>query len=141
MVGIAQSVERLVVVQEAAGSSPVTHPMEWPSLDEFESMVVAELDALPDDMVAGLDNVAIFVEDTPPDGEEILGLYEGVALTERGDYGLGELPDRVVIFRTPLLEMARDREHLAAEIRITLIHEIAHYYGIDDGRLHELGWA
>ncbi len=141
MVGIAQLVERLVVVQEVAGSSPVTHPMEWPNLHEFEAMVVEQLDLLPDDMVAGLDNVVFLVDETPPDGETILGVYEGVALTERSDYGYGELPDRIVIYRAPLIDISESLEELKREIHVTLVHEIAHYFGIDDEQLHALGWA
>ena len=141
MVGIAQLVERLVVVQEVAGSSPVTHPMNWPDLEQFEAMVVEQLDLLPDDMVEGLDNVVFLVEDTPDPGDQILGVYDGVALTQRGDYGYGELPDRIVIFRQPLIDLCRDLEELRKEIHVTLVHEIAHYYGIDDEQLHQLGWA
>ena len=141
MVGIAQLVERLVVVQEVAGSSPVTHPMNWPTLEEFEAMVVEALDLLPDEMVEGLDNVVFVVENTPPPGDNILGVYDGVALTERGDYGYGELPDRIVIYREPLLEVCASLDELTQEIHVTLVHEIAHYYGIDDEQLHQLGWA
>jgi predicted Zn-dependent protease with MMP-like domain len=107
---------------------------------EFEQLVISALDALPDDMVSGLDNVVFVVEDRP-EGDTILGLYDGVALTERGEYGFGELPDRIVVYRLPLLEMCDTMEHLIEEIHITLVHEIAHYFGIDDDRLHELGWA
>ena len=141
MVGIAQLVERLVVVQEVAGSSPVTHPMNWPDLEQLEAMVVEALDLLPDEMVEGLDNVVFLVENAPPPGDDILGVYDGVALTQRGDYGYGELPDRIVIFRQPLIDLCRDLEELRKEIHVTLVHEIAHYYGIDDEQLHQLGWA
>lgn len=110
--------------------------------DEFERLVVAELDALPDDMVDGLDNVVFVTEDRPDDGSlDLLGLYEGVALTDRGQYGFGELPDRIVLFREPLLRIAGDLDELRDQIHVTLVHEIAHYYGIDDAQLHELGWA
>jgi predicted Zn-dependent protease with MMP-like domain len=108
--------------------------------EEFEQLVVAGLDALPEAMVAGLENVVFVVEDSP-EGEELLGLYDGVALTERGVYGYGDLPDRIVVFRQPLLDMCESMAQLAQEIHVTLVHEIAHYYGIDDDRLHELGWA
>ncbi|MEF2976938.1 metallopeptidase family protein [Subtercola sp. YIM 133946] len=110
--------------------------------DAFEALVVAELDLLPDEMVDGLDNVVFVVEDRPENGTlDTLGLYEGVALTERGDYGFGELPDRIVLFREPLLSICADDAELRAEIHTTLVHEIGHFYGIDDERLHELGWA
>ena len=110
--------------------------------EEFERLVVDELDLLPDDMVDGLDNVIFVVEDRPEDGTlDILGLYDGVALTERGQYGFGEMPDRIVLFREPLLELCADLDELADQIHITLVHEIAHFYGIDDDRLHDLGWG
>ncbi|BDZ46465.1 hypothetical protein GCM10025866_23740 [Naasia aerilata] len=109
--------------------------------DEFERLVVAELDELPDDMVDGLENVVFVVEDRPEDGSlDTLGTYDGVALTERDRYGLGEMPDRIILFREPLLAICEDLDELRDEIHITLVHEIAHYYGIDDERLHALGW-
>jgi predicted Zn-dependent protease with MMP-like domain len=108
----------------------------------FERLVVDELDQLPDDMVDGLDNVIFVVEDRPEDGTlDILGLYDGVALTQRGQYGFGEMPDRIVLYREPLLAICTSVDDLHAEIHITLVHEIAHFYGIDDDRLHELGWG
>ncbi|MWV50101.1 hypothetical protein GRS96_12565 [Rathayibacter sp. VKM Ac-2803] len=108
----------------------------------FEALVVAELDALPDDMVDGLDNVVFVVEDRPEDGSlDLLGIYDGVALTERERYGFGEMPDRIVLFREPHLAACDDLDELRDEIHVTLVHEIAHFYGIDDDRLHELGWA
>ena len=158
MVGIAQLVERLVVVQEVAGSSPVTHPKVFISrlrsgpsrigavveldAEAFEAIVVDELDLLPDDMIDGLDNVVFVVEDRPEDGSlDLLGLYDGYALTERDRYGMGEMPDRIILYREPLLAIVEDERELRDEIHITLVHEIAHFYGIDDDRLHELGWA
>ncbi len=109
----------------------------------FEALVVDELDRLPDDMVDGLDNVIFVVEDRPEDGSlDLLGLYDGWALTERERYGSGaELPDRIILYREPHLEACTDEEELRDEIHTTLVHEIAHFYGIDDERLHELGWA
>jgi predicted Zn-dependent protease with MMP-like domain len=110
--------------------------------EAFEALVVAELDLLPDDMVDGLDNVVFVVEDRPENGTlDTLGLYEGVALTERGTYGFGELPDRIVLYREPLLSLSADEAELREQIHITLVHEIGHFFGIDDDRLHELGWA
>lgn len=110
--------------------------------EEFERLVVSELDALPDDMVDGLDNVAFLVEDRPADGSlDLLGEYDGIALTERDRYGFGEMPDRIVVYREPLLALCSDERELRREVHITLVHEIAHYYGIDDAQLHELGWA
>ena len=110
--------------------------------DAFEAMVTDELDQLPDEMVDGLDNVVFVVEDRPEDGSlDLLGLYDGFALTERDRYGMGEMPDRIILYREPLLAVADDEEQLREEIHITLVHEIAHFYGIDDDRLHDLGWA
>ncbi|MDR6970302.1 metallopeptidase family protein [Leifsonia shinshuensis] len=111
-------------------------------VEAFEALVADELDRLPDEMVDGLDNVVFVVEDRPEDGSlDLLGLYDGVALTERGDYGFGEMPDRIVLYREPLLAISADEDELRDEVHITLVHEIAHFYGIDDDRLHELGWA
>jgi predicted Zn-dependent protease with MMP-like domain len=110
--------------------------------ETFEQLVSDELDELPDDMLDGLDNVVFVVEDRPEDGSlDLLGLYDGVAVTERGQYGFGEMPDRITLYREPLLAICEDIERLRDEVHVTLVHEIAHYYGIDDARLHELGWA
>ncbi len=110
--------------------------------DDFESLVTDELDALPDEMIDGLDNVVFVCEDRPEDGSlDLLGVYEGTALTERDTYGFGEMPDRIVLFREPLLAICDDIDQLRDEVHVTLVHEIAHFYGIDDARLHELGWA
>jgi predicted Zn-dependent protease with MMP-like domain len=110
--------------------------------EEFEKVVIEELDALPDEMVDGLDNLVFVTEDRPEDGSlDLLGIYEGVALTERDRYGFGELPDRIVLFREPLLSICDDLDELRDEIHVTLVHEIAHFYGIDDDELHRLGWA
>ncbi|WP_434948441.1 metallopeptidase family protein [Leifsonia sp. Le1] len=110
--------------------------------DAFERLVTDELDELPDEMVDGLDNVVFVVEDRPEDGSlDLLGLYDGVALTERDSYGFGEMPDRIILYREPLLSICDDIDQLREEIHVTLVHEIAHFYGVDDARLHELGWA
>jgi predicted Zn-dependent protease with MMP-like domain len=108
----------------------------------FEALVVEELDALPDDMVDGLDNIVFVVEDRPEDGDlGLFGIYDGWALTERDRYGVGELPDRIIVYREPHLAACDTDAELRAEVHTTLVHEIAHFYGIDDDRLHELGWA
>jgi len=110
--------------------------------EAFEALVIDELDQLPDDMVDGLDNLIFVTEDRPDDGSlDLLGLYDGVALTERGQYGFGELPDRIILYREPLLAVSADLDELRREIHVTLVHEIAHFYGIDDAELHRLGWA
>lgn len=109
--------------------------------EQFERLVVDELDLLPDEMVDGLDNVVFVTEDRPEDGSlDLLGLYDGVALTERGQYGFGELPDRIILYREPLLAVSADLDDLRDQIHVTLVHEIAHFYGIDDEQLHKLGW-
>ena len=110
--------------------------------DAFERIVIDELDALPDEMIDGLDNVIFVTEDRPEDGSlDLLGLYDGVALTERGQYGFGELPDRIILYREPLLAICETVDELKDEIHVTLVHEIAHFYGLSDDQLHELGWA
>ena len=116
--------------------------MENLNEEEFEALVVDELDALSDEIVEGLDNVVFVTENRPEDGSlSVLGLYDGVALTDRGQYGFGELPDRIILFREPLLAVSESLDDLKEQIHITLVHEIAHYYGIDDEQLNELGWA
>ena len=109
---------------------------------EFEGLVNEALDAIPDELSALIENVVVLVEDdAPADDPDLLGLYDGVALTERyGDYGM-VLPDRIFIYRRPLLEMCTTEEELVREVRITVVHEIAHHFGIDDDRLHELGYG
>jgi predicted Zn-dependent protease with MMP-like domain len=125
------------VAAAAAGIDPATL-----SLARFDELVVDELDELPDDMVDGLDNVVFVTDDRPDDGSlDLLGLYDGVALTERGSYGFGELPDRIILYREPHLAVVDTEDELRDEIHVTLVHEIAHFYGIDDAQLHELGWA
>jgi predicted Zn-dependent protease with MMP-like domain len=116
---------------------PVNMQMES---DAFERLVIDELDRLPDEMVDGLDNVIFVVEDRNADGD-LFGMYDGLALTERERYGMGELPDRIVVYRETHLAACADEQELRDEVHTTLVHEIAHFYGIDDDRLHELGWA
>jgi len=109
------------------------------SPQEFESLVADALDTLPPELAARFDNVVVVVEDEHPDEPDILGLYDGVALTERADY-TGVLPDRISLYRIPLCLMAEDLDHLIEEIAVTVVHEFAHHVGIDDDRLHALGW-
>lgn len=110
---------------------------------EFEEAVSAALDAVPTALMDMLDNVAFFVEQEPSSDQpdDLLGIYEGVPLTER-DIGWGAmtLPDRITLFKGPLSRLCESREELEEEITITVVHEIAHHFGIDDERLHELGW-
>ena len=109
------------------------------SEDEFERLVADGLDALPDELLQLLDNVVILVEDEHPD-EELLGLYEGIPHTERDDYGDMVLPDRITLYRLTLCDAVDDLEMLRDEVIVTVVHEVAHHFGIDDERLHELGW-
>jgi predicted Zn-dependent protease with MMP-like domain len=113
------------------------------SLAEFEGAISDALDAIPADLAKLMSNVVVLVEDdAPPDAPDLLGLYEGTPLTERGDaWAAGSLPDRITIFRRPILEYCRTPTEVVEEVRITVIHEIAHHFGIDDDRLHDLGWA
>jgi predicted Zn-dependent protease with MMP-like domain len=107
----------------------------------FEVLVEQALDDIPDEIAAVVHNVVVLVEDEPPaDDPHLLGVYEGVSLTERAWDHTG-LPDRITIFRRPLLDMCADSEELVREVRITVVHEIAHHFGIDDRRLHQLGYG
>jgi predicted Zn-dependent protease with MMP-like domain len=111
---------------------------------EFEDAVRDALDLLPAELADQMDNVVVLVEDDPPAGEppDLLGLYEGVALTERdGWWAAGSLPDRITIFRNPTLEVCQTAAEVVEEVAVTVVHEIAHHFGIDDERLHQLGWA
>ncbi|WP_293001266.1 metallopeptidase family protein [Mycobacterium sp.] len=107
----------------------------------FEELVSDALDLVPPKLVAVMDNVVVLVADRHPDDDELLGLYEGVALTERDSHYAGSLPDTITIYRDALLEICDDEDEVVEEVKITVIHEIAHHFGIDDERLHELGWA
>ena len=111
------------------------------SEDAFAALVEEVPAQLPESMLEDIDNVAIFVAEEPEDGSDLLGLYEGVDLTERDDYGFGDLPDQITLFRLPLLRMCADVDELRLEIQVTIVHEVAHHFGIDDDQLHELGWA
>jgi|HigsolmetaAR201D_1030396.scaffolds.fasta_scaffold06380_2 predicted Zn-dependent protease with MMP-like domain len=111
----------------------------------FEAVVDRVLEELPDWVHERIDNLVIVVEDWPtpeqdPTGEGILGIYEGVSLAERGADYWGALPDQITIFRIPHLRLGLEGPQLEEEIRRTVLHELAHHLGIDDARLHELGW-
>ena len=108
---------------------------------EFEKHVRAALDELPPELARGLENVAVVVEDENPKDPDLFGLYHGVPLPERGTSYGGHLPDRISIYRLPLEDSFPDPEELRDEIRITVLHELAHYFGIDEDRLDELGYA
>lgn len=110
---------------------------------DFEDAVRDGLDLVPEELAAQMDNVVVLVEDDAPDDDpELLGLYEGVQLTERDHmWAAGALPDRITIFRNPTLAICETREDVVEEVAVTVVHEIAHHFGIDDDRLHELGWG
>ena len=112
------------------------------SREEFEDAVRDALDEIPEELADQMDNVVVLVEDDPPPEEpELLGLYEGVPLTERGEFwAAGALPDRITIYRRPTLALCESRDEVVDEVAVTVVHEIAHHFGIDDDRLHELGW-
>ena len=114
----------------------------------FEELVGDALDAVPEELARLMDNVFVVVEDDSGD-PDLLGHYDGVPLTERHDYGAMVMPehggmvmpDRIVIFRGPICEAAADEEELVGLVSTTVIHEVAHHFGISDARLEELGWA
>ncbi len=109
----------------------------------FEALVAEALDGVPPELTALMQNVVVLIADEPPPGEEsdLLGLYEGIPLTERDGSYAGVLPDRIAIYRGPTLRFARDWDEAVREVRITVVHEIAHHFGIDDDRLHTLGYG
>jgi predicted Zn-dependent protease with MMP-like domain len=106
----------------------------------FEELVADALDSIPDALGRHMDNVWVAVEERSR-GEDLLGLYEGVPLTEREAYGGMVLPDRITIYRRPICEMCDSEDEVVETVRDTVIHEVAHHFGIDDDRLDELGWA
>ncbi|AGP29836.1 metallopeptidase family protein [Corynebacterium terpenotabidum] len=109
--------------------------------EEFEELVDRGLDLIPHKLLNSLDNVAIVVEDRNEDDPTLLGLYHGVALTERSVEWPTYLPDKISIYRGALCEWCRTHEELVDQVAITVVHEIGHHFGIDDARLHELGWG
>jgi len=106
----------------------------------FEDEVRAALDSLPPKLAGALENVAVVIEDENPDDPDIFGLYEGIPLTERGSGDFGQLPDRIAIYRRPLEADFEDPVELREEIRITVLHELAHYFGFDEDRIAGLGY-
>jgi predicted Zn-dependent protease with MMP-like domain len=115
----------------------------------FEDLVAEALDSLPEEIAVAMENVDVVVEDEPPaeyvvglpPGHVLLGHYHGIPLTDRGPSSYtSALPDKISIYRGPITRMARTPSEIREQVRRTVIHEIAHHFGIDDGRLHELGW-
>lgn len=107
----------------------------------FDELVSDALDLIPAELAAALDNVVVLVEGRDAEEPELLGIYQGVALTERDWSYAGSLPDTITIYRDALLQICDTEEQVVNEVAITVIHEIAHHFGIDDERLHELGWG
>ncbi len=108
----------------------------------FEELVSHALDRIPPELTRVMDNVAVFVEDEPdPSDPELLGLYEGTPLTDRGEWYAGVLPDRISIYMGPTLRHCATEDEVVREVSVTVVHEIAHHFGISDERLHELGWG
>ena len=108
--------------------------------ERFGELVDDALDLIPEELTERFENVAVVIEDCHEEEPDLLGLYEGVPLTERWEYG-GDLPDKISIYRLPLCEMVHDTEELVDEIAVTVVHELAHHVGIDDADLHEMGWG
>ncbi|HZY75615.1 MAG TPA: metallopeptidase family protein [Jatrophihabitantaceae bacterium] len=107
--------------------------------ERFEQMVGEALDGLPPELGRMMRNVAVTVDhDTPPNG--LLGLYHGVPLTERTSHYAGVLPDHITIYRQAICQLCDSDEHVIDQVRRTVVHEVGHHFGIDDDRLHELGW-
>jgi predicted Zn-dependent protease with MMP-like domain len=110
--------------------------------ERFEELVADALDEVPQELLDLMDNVVILVVDDPPaDQPNLLGVYEGYSLTDRGWNYTGVLPDRILIFRNPILGICEDEDDVVEEVAVTVVHEIAHHFGIDDARLHALGWG
>ncbi len=112
------------------------------SRERFEELVGEALDSIPPELTALIDNCVVLVEEEPPeDDPDLLGLYDGTPLTERDSTYSLVVPDRITLFRGPLLDMCEDEADVVEEVRITVVHEIAHHFGIDDDRLHALGYG
>ncbi|WP_040787796.1 metallopeptidase family protein [Nocardia paucivorans] len=111
------------------------------SEDRFEELVADALDLIPPEFTRAMDNVVVLIEPRHPEDPHLLGLYHGIALTERDSHYGGSLPDTITIYRDALLEVCADEEEVVDEVAVTVIHEIAHYFGIDEERLHQLGWG
>ncbi len=109
------------------------------SRERFEELVAEALDGIPPQFTNAMRNVAVFVEDTPSD-PHLLGLYVGIPLTERTTSYAGVLPDRIMIYRSTICAVCATEGEVVGEVRKTVVHEVAHHFGIDDERLHELGY-
>ena len=108
--------------------------------DRFEALVADALDGIPEALGRRMENVVVSVRDRPP-VPGLLGRYEGIPLTGRAEYGGMVMPDRITIYREPILRICRSEADVVRQVRVTVVHEVAHHFGIDDDRLDELGWA
>ena len=107
--------------------------------ERFEELVAEALDSIPDELARHIDNVALFVEDASRQSG-LLGLYHGIPLTKRESYGGLVMPDRITIYRLPICRICNTEEEVVEQVRVTVVHEVAHHFGIGDRRLRELGY-
>ena len=107
----------------------------------FDELVADALDTIPPELMRAMDNVVVLVDDRHPDDPSLLGLYEGVALTERTSAYAGVLPDRITLYREAILDVCDDEDDVVREVAVTVVHEVAHHFGIDEATLHRLGWG
>ena len=115
-------------------------PSEETDSVDFEQSAQDAIDGLPPELREAMSNVSVVIEDEPPPGQPLLGLYQGIPLTRRGSYYGGVLPDKITIYRGPLLRLyGSDPEVLRAQIRHVVLHEVAHHFGISDQRLLDMG--
>jgi predicted Zn-dependent protease with MMP-like domain len=111
------------------------------SARRFEGLVGDALDTIPPEFTRAMDNVVVLVDDRHPDEPGLLGLYEGVALTERTSDYAGVLPDRITLYREAILDVCDGEDDVVREVAVTVVHEVAHHFGVDEDTLHELGWG
>jgi len=109
--------------------------------EHFEELVSEALDEIPRELARAIDNVVVLVEPRHDEEPDLLGLYQGVALTERDSHYAGSLPDTITIYRDAILDICESDDDVVHEVLVTVVHEIAHYFGIDEERLHQLGWG
>ncbi|MEV8193328.1 metallopeptidase family protein [Rhodococcus pyridinivorans] len=109
--------------------------------EHFEELVSEALDEIPRELARAIDNVVVLVEPRHEEEPDLLGLYQGVALTERDSHYAGSLPDTITIYRDAILDICESDDDVVHEVLVTVVHEIAHYFGIDEERLHQLGWG
>lgn len=109
--------------------------------EHFEELVSEALDEIPRELARAIDNVVVLVEPRHDEEPDLLGLYQGVALIERDSHYAGSLPDTITIYRDAILDICESDDDVVHEVLVTVVHEIAHYFGIDEERLHQLGWG